>query len=377
MTTPTNNATFYADFKSLAALKHEAKTDSQKALRGAAQQFESLFINMMLKSARSATSSVGDSLGGGSEMDLYQGMFDQQIATQMAKGKGLGLADMLVQQLNRSGLVKGSASPTAPTNVNSTDKGSGIKISPPQRTLTTSSDSNVGRASARQAPDVGLKPNLQPSTLHTSLKVSTDSGVGRASARLNEDVGLKPNLQNISPLHATSPADFVQKLWPQAQAAAQQLGVDPTILIAHAALETGWGKHVPCNADGSSSFNLFGIKAGSSWNGQSIGTPTMEFSQGVAVKRVERFKAYDSPAQCFADYASMLAGHARYGAALNSGTNTAQFAHALKQGGYATDPDYVAKLKAVARSVMSIVNAVTTTSLAGNVTQVHSAQVDT
>lgn len=296
-TTPTN-ANFYADFKALSALKLDAKSDEQKALRGAAQQFESLFTAMMLKNMRAATSSIGGT-DHSSEMDLYQSMFDQQISTQMSKGKGLGLADMLVQQLTRTGLVKGGSSATTP---------------PADAAQATSSMSGASSA-------------VQPTT-STSTKATPTS----------------------------TPADFVQAVWPHAQIAAQRLGVDPATLVAHAALETGWGKHVPCNSDGSSSFNLFGIKASSNWNGDSVGAHTLEFEQGTAVKRVQRFKSYDSPAECFADYASLLSNSPRFGAANNSGANVNQFAHALQKGGYATDPQYANKLKAVAQSVMSLVS---------------------
>lgn len=330
MTAPTNNATFYADFKSLSALKLEAKNDSQKALRGAAQQFESLFINMMLKNMREATASVRDSADGSNEMNLYQGMFDEQIATQMSKGKGLGLADMLVQQLNRSGMVKGA----------STDKASASKesVTQPSPSVKQPPSTNTERSSVPR-----------PAAVTTTGSVTRDKSVATPSTASTTDNASK------TPSYA-SPAEFVEKMWPYAQEAAQKLGVDPTTLIAHAALETGWGKHIPCHDDGSSSFNLFGIKAGTSWNGGSIGAATLEFDQGVAVKKVERFKSYDSPEQCFADYAALLANHPRYGETLNAGANAAKFAHALQKGGYATDPQYATKLKAVARNVMSLVN---------------------
>ncbi len=331
MTAPANNATFYADFKSLAALKREASTDSQKALRGAAQQFESLFINMMLKSMRDATSSIGDSLTGGNEMDLYQGMFDEQIATQMAKGKGLGLADLLVQQLNRTGLVKPSAAPQASSQTTSSLPSSNGD----------NGNSNIATGDSKKTSAVA--PGR--TTSHAVADKLT-SHHATASAHRNTAVQFK------------SPADFVAKMWPHAQEAAKQLGVDPTTLIAHAALETGWGKHIPCDSDGNSSHNLFGIKAGGNWNGQSMANTTVEYSDGVAVKKVDRFKAYDSMAQCFADYASLLASHTRYSKTLHSGSNTAQFAAALQKGGYATDPDYAHKLKAVARSVMSLVSSI-------------------
>lgn len=315
MSTAPTNASFYADFKSLSALKLDAKTDEQKALRKAAQEFESLFTTMMMKSMRSATSSI-DSGDRSNEMDLYQGMFDQQIATQMSRGKGLGLADMLVQQLTRSGLVKGSEEAV----------GSGLKAEGQKETSSVVS----------QKSSISPKSDLQPTA--------------------------------YSPQPSSSRSDFVASIWPHAQAAAEKLGVDPATLVAHAALETGWGQHVPCNADGSSSFNLFGIKAGKAWDGQSVGAQTREFEQGTAVQRVERFKSYGSAAECFADYANLLSGNSRYGAANNSGSNVAQFAQALQNGGYATDPHYAAKLKEVAHSVMSFLT---------NATQVAPARADT
>jgi peptidoglycan hydrolase FlgJ len=302
MTSPATNANFYADFKSLSALKAEAKTDQQKALRAAAQEFESLFTSMMLKSMRAATSGIGGT-DNSNEMDLYQGMFDQQIASQLSKGKGLGLADMLVQQLTRSGLVSGA-------NAAHTQDADTQSSAAQSHTMTTSSTS-----------------------------VNTDEA---AAASTNSASALM------------SPASFVKSLWPSAQAAAKKLGVDPATLVAHAALETGWGKHVPCNADGSSSFNLFGIKAGSTWQGSSVAASTQEFEQGTAVTRVDRFKSYASVDECLSDYASLLSDHSRFQSALNTGSDAGQFANALQRGGYATDPDYARKLAAVAKNVNSL-----------------------
>jgi flagellar protein FlgJ len=167
-------------------------------------------------------------------------------------------------------------------------------------------------------------------------------------------------------------------LLPHAQVAAQQLGVDAATLVAHAALETGWGKHMPSNADGSSSFNMFGIKAAAGWQGQSVGATTLEYEQGVAVKRVERFKSYDSPADCFGDYAKLLSGAERYTTARNSGNNANQFAQSLQQGGYATDPNYANKLRAVAGAVRAIqIGATQVGSTQAISTQVGSTGADT
>lgn len=313
MTAPTNNAAFYADFKSLAALKRDARANDPAALRAAAQQFESLFTEMMLKSMRAA--SFGDAVTGSDEVEFYQGMFDQQLATQMSKGKGMGLADMLVQQLTRSGLARPEA--PSPAVVQSSPTTQPVNVGP----------QFIAPESSTTEPDIQSSEPIVDSASPTAISSS-----------------------NWPP---ASPQEFVDTVLPHAQAAAQRLGVDPVTLVAHAALETGWGKHVPCNADGSSGFNLFGIKATPAWQGQSTGAATLEYEQGVAVKRVERFKTYASPADCFSDYAKLLAGQ-RYTGARNTQGDAAQFADALQQGGYATDPLYASKLRAVAGVVRSM-----------------------
>lgn len=141
---------------------------------------------------------------------------------------------------------------------------------------------------------------------------------------------------------------------PHAERAARAIGVDPHALLAQAALETGWGKSVPNTAAGTSSCNLFGIKAGSSWSGATVNIPTLEFEQGVAVRKVERFRSYDSPAASFEDYARLIASNDRYENARGAGADIATFATALQEGGYATDPQYARKLVAVAEQLRAI-----------------------
>jgi flagellar rod assembly protein/muramidase FlgJ len=147
---------------------------------------------------------------------------------------------------------------------------------------------------------------------------------------------------------ATSQQDFIAQLWPHAEAAGRELGVDPRTLIAHAALETGWGKNVPCNPDGTCSYNLFGVKATGRWHGAAVGVNTVEYQDGVAVRQRASFRSYDSPADSFRDYATLIKSSPRYAAAVGSGNDAAAFANALQQGGYATDPNYASKLAAVA-----------------------------
>lgn len=290
MTAPIN-ASF--DFSALASLRNDAKAQDPAALKEAARQFESLFTQMLLKSMRDANRSFGeDSMFGSSQGDFYQDMFDDQMAMQLSKGKGLGLADMLVQQLTQAGMVKSPEATDA-----AAQETSKTQFSVPAQTISSTDD-------------------------HRPL--------------------------------AKSKADFVRTMWPHAQRAASQLGVDPNALVAQAALETGWGRSVPSQSGGSSSFNLFGIKAGSNWAGATTNVPTLEFEEGVAVRRVERFRAYQSPADSFSDYARLIGSNPRYENARGAGGDVATFASALQDGGYATDPNYAQKVVAVADEVRSL-----------------------
>ncbi|MGC3979875.1 MAG: flagellar assembly peptidoglycan hydrolase FlgJ [Steroidobacteraceae bacterium] len=338
MSTPVNNASFYGDFGSLAALKRDAKTESPQALRAAAQQFESLFTNMMLKSMRSA--SFGDSLTGGNDVEFYQGMYDQQLAVQLSKGKGMGLADMLVQQLSRTGLASGATTAATTSSTTTTTDVAAVNDPAHRQALL-----NVVRSMIDQGSDADSDSSSSFDSLAALAQLNS------SMPSIKSDSASSAATQNWPP---ASPADFVQQLMPQAQEAAKQLGVDPSMLVAHAALETGWGKHVPCAADGSSSFNLFGIKTSSEWQGKHLDATTLEYEQGVAVNKVERFKAYDSPADCFADYAQLVGGARRYSGARNAGSDSLQFAQGLQQGGYATDPQYANKLHAVAGAVQAL-----------------------
>jgi peptidoglycan hydrolase FlgJ len=287
MTSPINRPTFYADPQALASLKQDAKAQDPAALKEAAKQFESLFTQMLLKGMRETNKSFGDSMFSSDQTDFYQGMFDDQMAVQLSKGKGLGLADMLIRQLT----TVGSPSP-AP-------KGASATFESVRQTEQSSNNS-----------------------IHAPV--------------------------------ATSKTDFVRSMLPHAERAARELGVDPHALVAQAALETGWGKSVPCNANGECSFNLFGIKATGRWNGESVSVPTIEFEEGIPVRKAERFRVYSSAADSFQDYASLIRNNPRYENALGTGSDVASFASALQQGGYATDPTYADKIVRIARELRDL-----------------------
>jgi len=282
------NSSFYADPAALSALKRESATQSPEALRETAKQFESLFTTMLLKSMRAA--SPGDPYGS-DQQDFYQDMFDQQLATQLSKGKGLGLADVLVQQLMQG-------------------------ASPGDRMAAVAVDGTA---------DV--------------------SGTAGAHGTTVAHGPATPAALDWPPRNAD---EFVRAIRPAATAAAQQLGVDPDTVIAHAALETGWGRSVPTDSNGRPSFNLFGIKAGASWRGAAHESRTHEFLDGRMQQVSASFRAYESPEQSLNDYVGLLKSNPRYAGALGTGSDVSAFARGLQRGGYATDPDYVNKLTAVA-----------------------------
>jgi peptidoglycan hydrolase FlgJ len=305
------NADVYTDFAGLAALKKSARGNDPEALRQVAKQYESLFARMMIKSMRDAVGK--DPMFGSDQEQSYQEMYDDQLSIELTKGKGLGLADMLVKQMQK--LARGTKTDTP-----------------------------------GQSPVAGTQSSAAQGTSSTHA----------AGLRMFKETGSAPASQGAAatPASSATKANFISDLWPAAQKAGQQLGVDPRNLIAQAALETNWGTQVPHDASGQTSNNLFGMKAGSQWTGASVAAGTQEYlagesagQNGTAVRTTAQFRAYDSKAQSFQDYVSLLRNNPRYAAALNTGSNVHAFATALQRGGYATDPDYASKVSSIAGSI--------------------------
>jgi peptidoglycan hydrolase FlgJ len=286
----------YGDFAGLEKLKSGVRGNDAKAIRQVAQQFESLFARMMIKSMRDAIGK--DPIFGSDSQQMYQGMFDNQLSLELTKGRGLGLSDMLMRQLQHAGA-------------------SGA----------TSAAGGSGGASSARATSSGL-----PAARTPTAAVPTASAADQAS--------------------------FVRHVWPHAEQAGAQLGVNPVSLVAQAALETNWGRSMPHGAAGSSN-NLFGIKAGSSWNGSAVSASTQEFTAGAsaATATTASFRSYASAADSFQDYVALLRSNPRFSGALNQGDNVAGFASALQRGGYATDPRYAHKVTAVAQQVIGSIQA--------------------
>jgi len=311
MNTPVANV--YNDFSGLAKLRVSARKDSQGALHDVAQQFEAIFTQMLLKSMRAA--SLGDGIFDSGQSKAYQDMFDQQMSVTMASGgKGMGIADLLMRQLGSA-----SAAPDALTLP------AGAAGAPP-----------MPLAHATRGP--GL-----PNTIELAVRRAM-SGVQEMTAAAG---AVATTVASVVPGHALA---FLQQIAPHAKAAADALGVSVRAVLSQVALETGWGQHVPARTDGQSSFNLFGIKAGSAWDGERVVKSTREFEHGVATPRDEAFRAYDSAADAFADYAKLLGDSPRYARVAGHGDDVAGFGQALQRAGYATDPGYAAKLTAIANS---------------------------
>ncbi len=307
----------WTDLSGFSALRQQAQTDSKAALPVVAKQFESIFTQMVLKSMREAN--YGDKLFDSQAGDAWQGLFDQQLSVSLSnKGHGLGIADMLVRQLGGHAAGATAGVPGQPAT-----------------------DGEPGSPAAASSEDNWKK----------RLGAAVDA-VGSAS-------------ENVSTWVPGDPTDFVRQLAPYAKKAAEKLGVSLRAVLAQAALETQWGKHMPTHADGSSSNNLFGIKAGSSWNGGRVNVPTLEFEDGVAVKRHAHFRAYESPQQSFDDYAHLIGDNPRYAAAMDKGDDVLGFARGLISGSYATDPAYASKIAAIAngpsmrQALSALKNAVT------------------
>jgi len=302
-----DNAGLLLEGGALDQLKYSAKQNSPEALKQVSKQFEALFVGILTKSMRATIS--GDGLFDNQQTQLYTELLDQQYAQKITAGRGLGLADALLQQLTRK-----------QANPNDIDAQSGTPLP-------------IERGQASKAFSQGL-----PGYAQTPLPIAPKN-----------DVTIKPLSESLNATPPSTPKEFVSRLLPHATSAARELGVKPQAILAQAALETGWGKHQIKLADGSPSHNIFGIKAGATWNGPVASVSTTEYMRGVAQQRVEKFRAYSSDEEAFRDYAGLLKSAPRYRAALNT-DSTEGFAQGLQQAGYATDPQYAAKITRIADS---------------------------
>jgi flagellar protein FlgJ len=332
--------TQYTDLQGLAALRRDARVQDPAALREAARQFESVFTRMMLESMRDA--SGGDPMFDSEESRFYRDMFDSQLSVEMSRGRGLGLAEMLVAQVKRSGLVAPSEDAPAPALPTTTPSLA------PAPTLQTPRQERWLMPGATSLQSATLVPTSPAAVQRPSTRVAPVAGAPAAAATATVEA---PQARALPAGRTPTRQEFLDAILPAAEKAAAQLGVSPRNLIAQAALETGWGRHLPRSADGRVSFNFFGIKATGGWRGASVASSTTEVLQGRAQRMVERFRAYSNVEESVADHARLIGRSRRYQAVRGTGDDALAFGAALQRGGYATDPGYARKIVAVADSV--------------------------
>lgn len=275
------------DVRSLDSLKREAGRQSPGALKAAAKQMEGIFVQMMMKSMRDAT--FKDDLLSSQSSEMYTAMHDQQVAQNIAGSSQLGFADLIVRQLGGE-----SDQPI---------------VSTPGRDVVS--------------PGLAASPATGPLRLPAPLSFTKSAE------------GAHP---------------FIARLLRPAQEAAQQSGLHPHLILAQAALESGWGKREIPAADGRPSHNLFGIKATGDWRGKTTEITTTEYISGVKQKVKAAFRVYESYEHALSDYAKLLTKNPRYRGVVQS-DSPEQGAKVLQAGGYATDPAYAKKLITIIQKV--------------------------
>ena len=290
-----NPSRFVLDTRTASDLRLKLKQDPQAGLKQAAQQFEGMLLQMMLKSMRDATPQ--DGLLNNDQTRFYTAILDQQLAQNLSAKGALGFAKLIEQQLGQN-LASGSGDAT------SASLGQLQQLLAERRTASSAATLAGGAERIRSIPGTS----------------------GESSSGISENG-----------------REFVNRVWPHAVEAAKNLGVPPHFLVAHSALESGWGKSEIRAPDGSPTYNVFGIKAGRSWQGASVEVQTTEYVDGVAQTAREKFRVYGSYGEAFQDYANLLRGSPRFSSVLGQ-QDGMQFARSLQQSGYATDPLYADKL---------------------------------
>ncbi|KTB63937.1 flagellar assembly peptidoglycan hydrolase FlgJ [Pseudomonas allii] len=395
----------YSDLNRLNQLKVGADKNSEGNMRKVAQEFESLFLSEMLKSMRSATEALGkDNPMNTPAAKQYQEMYDQQLAVSMSReGGGIGLADVLMRQMQKNKPVEAQAATLqgpagaepgkkvdVPTEIAAGTQAEGplgrsngqrplwaYRVAEPQAGGAASHSNDMELMNQRRIalPSkltdrllAGIVPNapvaidaksapLRNSVADDNVVNSTARTFAVPSGRM-QVYGRAVAQPPLAPAKKafSSQDEFVATMLPMAKAAAARIGVDPKYLVAQAALETGWGKSVMRAEDGSSSHNLFGIKAGQSWQGGQARAITSEFRDGAMVKETAQFRSYNSYQDSFHDLVTLLQSNDRYKEVIKSADNPEQFVRELQKAGYATDPAYASKISQIAKTMDSYQN---------------------
>jgi flagellar protein FlgJ len=292
----------YLDQNSLNSVKAMGRHNDPKALKEIAKKFEAMFVQQMLKSMRDANEvfAEGDMFSS-EEVKFHQDMLDQQMVLNLTSGEGIGLAKSMYQQMEKMYGKKSAVS-------------------------------EEGEADALKNSAVN-----QLQSIKATKPLTSRSAVGEAPPLISR-TGIKSAI-------AKTPEEFVATVRPYAEKAAAELNINPDVLLAQAALETGWGKHLLHDTQGNNSFNMFNIKANAGWQGKSVGVNSLEYKQGVTQQERSEFRQYDNYLQSFTDYVNLIKNNPRYQQVMAAGSDSAGYADALQKTGYATDPQYADKIK--------------------------------
>jgi len=320
----TSAASTYTDVNALESLKQDPT--SPQAISAVAGQVEALFLQMMLKSMRDATAADDPD---SNEMGMYQDMFDKQVALAVSQHDDLGIGRLLKRQL----------SPSKGASLKPLSGLSSVMPAAGETAGVLASATMGGAGSGAAAGATGMAAGM----LSEAMGGASGGAAGMVAGAGGRAAGAAPAL-------AQSPAEFVQRVLPSIRRAAGELGVNPMGLLAQAALETGWGQRLPRTADGASSLNIFGVKAGDGWSGARATADTVEFSNGVASLRRTAFRAYASVEDSVRDFANLLKDSPRYRDALAAGGDSQAYLQSIAKAGYATDPEYSIKLNRILNS---------------------------
>lgn len=319
-----SNSSHFMDIGGLDSLRARALKDDKAALKEVAQQFEGIFVQMLMKSMRSANAVFeSDSPMNSEYTKFYEQMHDQQMSINLSEEGMLGLADMMMQQLSPD------TSKFTPASVLRGDMHSGLSQA--------SFKSHVMNRAITPDEVIKAVDSADVSPLNPLDSILTGKSL--------------PSAVRQAEMTFTDRDDFVAKLYPHAEKAALALGTKPEVLIAQSALETGWGQKMIKGARGESSNNLFNIKADKRWQGDKALVSTLEFEQGIAVQQKADFRVYEDIKQSFDDFVSFISEGPRYQEALKKAANPNEFIKALQDAGYATDPNYADKVIKVMESI--------------------------
>ncbi|KWH60897.1 flagellar assembly peptidoglycan hydrolase FlgJ [Burkholderia semiarida] len=314
---------FALDVQGFDALRAQAKQSPQAGAKAVAGQFDAMFTQMMLKSMRDASPDGG--LLDSHTSKMYTSMLDQQLAQQMST-RGIGVADALMKQLLRNAGV-GAGGGAA-------DVGAG----------------GMGGMGVGGLGTAGNEGGLAAMNAMAKAYANAANNGGLAGARgYSAGSALTPPLKGASGVRDADA--FVDRLAGPAQAASATTGIPARFIVGQAALESGWGKREIRATDGSTSYNVFGIKANKGWTGRTVSALTTEYVNGTPRRVVAKFRAYDSYEHAMTDYANLLKNNPRYAGVLSASRSVEGFAHGMQKAGYATDPNYAKKLISIMQQI--------------------------